>query len=223
MGRPSVADLRGADNHVCECVHLDGRANGCGGSKGGASGGHHRASSPAVASHQSRHHCRGVSCPVCSVMAVLSAVLLMASTPLVSCAECGGHGSLHGDHCDCDKGYQYGSSQLICELKECGGHGVLHGDHCDCEKGYGYGASKLVCVKPSWTNRLGDVGHSARNHVWQLLGQDPTSVLGVSEVQAMLDGLRYFIRVPYLQGDPLIFGSCLLGFCLGLNSVRCCP
>ncbi len=55
--------------------------------------------------------------------------------------ECGGHGELHGDHCDCDQGYEPDhDDELMCVEahgdEECGGHGELHDDHCHCDDGY---------------------------------------------------------------------------------------
>ena len=150
------------------------------------------------------------SCPVCSVMTALSAVLLISASPLATCAghgaaPCSGHGVLHGNHCDCDPGFKRDASQLNCVASApCSGHGVLHGNHCDCDPGFKRDASQLNCVasfssevaeidplhssSESWISQLSTSGNTASQHIWSLLGaEDYQQPVSVEDVQNMMD------------------------------------
>lgn len=52
---------------------------------------------------------------------------------------CGGHGSLEGDICQCDEGYEVDPvdpANCLAPDAECSGHGHLHGSECHCDRGY---------------------------------------------------------------------------------------
>lgn len=81
---------------------------------------------------------------------------------------CAPGGELHGDHCDCEPGYEERERSCVPVLAApdagapagdagpeedpCGPHGESHGDHCDCDPGYterdGVCAPPPACVGP---------------------------------------------------------------------------
>jgi hypothetical protein len=53
--------------------------------------------------------------------------------------ECGGHGTLDGDMCVCDDGFELDPvdpTHCLPPAAECSGHGHLHGNSCHCDSGY---------------------------------------------------------------------------------------
>lgn len=64
---------------------------------------------------------------------------------------CGGHGTLEGDTCVCDDGYELDPVDMtncLMPAAECSGHGHLHGDSCHCDSGYRQDPEDMMACIP---------------------------------------------------------------------------
>lgn len=65
---------------------------------------------------------------------------------------CGGHGTLEGDTCRCDEGFEldpHDMTNCVAPDAECSGHGHLHGDECHCDPGYRQDPADMMACIPS--------------------------------------------------------------------------
>jgi hypothetical protein len=97
-------------------------------------------------------------------------------SPAPAVDPCAPHGELHGDHCDCDRGFRDEGLRCVARAdasptdasladagividaplpEGCGPHGEQHGDHCHCDPGYVEVGGR--CVPPAACARPDDV------------------------------------------------------------------